>query len=200
MGGTKMRIERLSSHQFEIFLTFDDLKERGFTKEDIWIDVDGVRNLFSDMMYEASDELGFELYGNLLIQVHLKQAQGMHVIVTQKSEDIELDGDILEMKVTLNESREMIFVFNDFEHIIEVSSYLLSISMTGGEVYYLDGAYFMLIEEDDLNKNNKEDVIAIMSEFSSSSIITSYRLKEYGKPIITSNAVKVIQSNFFKKR
>src|SRR5699024_276631 len=98
---------------------FDDLKERGFTKEDIWIDVDGVRNLFSDMMYEASDELGFELYGNLLIQVHLKQAQGMHVIVTQKSGDIELDGDILEMKVTLNESRELIFIFNDLNILLK---------------------------------------------------------------------------------
>src|SRR5699024_12779225 len=98
------------------------------------------------MMYEASDELGFELYGNLLIQVHLKQAQGMHVIVTQKSGDIELDGDILEMKVTLNESRELIFIFNDFEHIIEVYHYLLLFSITDVELYYFFVYYFIIID------------------------------------------------------
>ncbi len=79
-----MRIERVSDNQFTIFLTFDDLVDRGFTKEDLWYDAANVRNLFSDMMYEASTELGFELEGVLLVQVHLMQAQGMHVVVTQK--------------------------------------------------------------------------------------------------------------------
>ncbi|HLQ71503.1 MAG TPA: adaptor protein MecA, partial [Bacillota bacterium] len=65
-----MRVERVSNSQFTIFLTFDDLMERGFTKEDLWYDASNVRDLFSDMMYEASIELDFELEGMLIIQVH----------------------------------------------------------------------------------------------------------------------------------
>src|SRR5690625_2854910 len=104
-----MRIERVSANQITIFLTFDDLVERGFTKDDIWHDASNVQSLFSDMMYEASTELGFELEGMLLIQVHLMQAQGMHIIVTQKFDEIDIDMDIdedfIEMKVTLDESK-----------------------------------------------------------------------------------------------
>ncbi|WP_106497384.1 genetic competence negative regulator [Lentibacillus sp. Marseille-P4043] len=192
-----MRIERVSDSQFTIFLTFDDLVERGFTKDDLWEDVTGVRNLFSDMMYEASSELGFELEGMLLVQVHLMQAQGMHVIVTQKIENINWDEDFIEMKVTLDESKELIFSFDEFEDIIQVSSYLLAQSITGGQIYHMNERYYMLLEDVDLNKNNREHVIAIMSEFSSPSIITSTRLMEYGKIIMGTNAVKTIIDTFY---
>src|SRR5699024_11839754 len=101
-----MRIERVSNSQFTIILTFDDLMERGFTKEDLWYDATSVRDLFSDMMYEASTELNFELEGMLIVHVHLMQAQGMHVIVTQKTEEINWDEDYIEMKVTLDRSEE----------------------------------------------------------------------------------------------
>ncbi|WP_042223567.1 genetic competence negative regulator [Oceanobacillus manasiensis] len=194
-----MRIERVSDDQFTIFLTFDDLIERGFTKENLWHDATSVQNLFSDMMYEASSELDFELEGELLVQVHLMQAQGMHVIVTQKFENLDWDEDFIEMKVTLDESKELIFSFSDFENIIQVASYLSQIGISGGQVYFMQGTYYMLLDDNDLEEKNKEDVIAIMSEYSSPSIITSYRLLEYGKQIYVSDAVKNIMKSFYTK-
>lgn len=194
-----MRIERVSDSQFTIFLTFDDLIDRGFTKEDLWHDATNVRNLFSDMMYEASTELGFELEGVLLVQVHLMQAQGMHVVVTQKIENTSWEEDFIEMKVTLDESKEMIFSFKEFEDIIQVASYLSIMNMNGGQVYYMNNRYYMLLHEDELTPINKENIIAIMSEFSSPSIITSHRLKEYGKVIMRKNAVNQIMEIFYDK-
>src|SRR5690625_4304615 len=191
-----MRIERISDDQFTIFLTFEDLVERGFTKDDLWHDASNIQNLFSDMMYEASTELGFELEGMLLVQVHLMQAQGMHIVVTQKFEEIDLDldmdmdDDFIEMKVTLDESKELIFSFDEFEDIIQVSSYLIASSIEGGQVYYLNDHYYMLLDDDDLLDKNREDIIAVMSEFSQPSIVTSHRLAEYGKVIYEANAVK----------
>lgn len=193
-----MRIERVSDSQFTIFLTFDDLIDRGFTKEDLWHDATNVRNLFSDMMYEASSELGFELEGVLLVQVHLMQAQGMHVIVTQKIENSNWDEDFIEMKVTLDESKEMIFSFEEFEDIIQVSAYLSAINMDGGQIYYMDNCYYVLLHEGEITPQNKENVIAIMSEFSSPSIITSHRLKEYGNLIMQENAIKQIMEVFYR--
>ncbi len=194
-----MRIERISDDQFTIFLTFEDLIERGFTKDDLWHDASNVQNLFSDMMYEASTELGFELEGMLLVQVHLMQAQGMHIVVTQKFEefDIDLDEDFIEMKVTLDESKELMFSFREFEDIIQVSTYLGASSIEGGQVYHMGDHYYMLLDDHDLNGKNRENVIAIMSEFSQPSIVTSYRLKEYGKVIYESNAIKHINQDFF---
>jgi len=195
-----MRIERISDDQFTIFLTFEDLVERGFTQDDLWHDASNIQNLFSDMMYEASTELGFELEGILLVQVHLMQAQGMHIIVTQRVEDIDLDFDIdedfIEMKVTLDESRELIFSFGEFEDIIQVSSYLGASSIEGGQVYHMDDHYYMLLDDHDLMNQSRENVIAIMSEFAQPSIVTSHRLKEYGKVIYDTNAVKHINQDF----
>lgn len=171
--------------------------ERGFTKDDLWHDASSVQDLFSDMMYEACDELGLELEGMLLVQVHLMQAQGMHIVVTQNFEDIHWDDDFVEMKVTLDESQELIFSFKEFEHIIQVCSYLNTLSLTEGQIYYLNNRYYMILDENELRDKEKEDVIAIMSEFSEPSIITSYRLKEYGKPILDSEAIKIIMQQFY---
>ncbi|MFS0672697.1 genetic competence negative regulator [Ornithinibacillus sp. 179-J 7C1 HS] len=191
-----MRIERVSSSQFTIFLTFDDLVERGFNKEELLTDATSIQNLFTDVMYEASSELGFELEGKLYVQVYLMQAQGMHVIVTQNADNIDWDEDFIEMKVTLDESRELIFSFDDFESIIQVSSYLNTLSVNGGQIFYMGSRYYMLLRRDELGGNNKENIIALMSEFSNPSIVTSYRLKEYGKIIIKSNAIETIMKAF----
>ncbi len=191
-----MRVERLSSHQFAIFLTYDDLIERGFTSEEIWHDAASVRHLFSEMMYDASDELDMELDGLLLVQVFMMQAQGMHILVTQMN-DFDTDEDYIEMKVTLDESHELIFLFDDFENIIQVASYLSPLGIENGQVYRLEDDYYMLFEDGDLNGVEKESVIAILSEYAQSSIITSHRLKEYGKAIFPTGAVKQLIHHFY---
>src|SRR5690625_7819303 len=117
----------------------------------------------------------------LLVQVHLMQAQGMHVIVTQKYENINWDEDFIEMKVTLDESKELIFSFETFEDIIQVSSYLSAISIAGVQVYFMNERNYTLLDDDDLQNQNKENNIAIMSEFSKPNIITSYHQKNYAK-------------------
>lgn len=192
-----MRVERLSSDQFTIFLTFDDLIERGFTSNDLWHDAASVRNLFSDIMYDASNELDLELDGMLLVQVYLMQAQGMQVIVTQMEDEDNIDEDYIEMKVTLDESHELIFSFSDFEDIIHVASYLSPLGIEGGQVYYLNDQYYMMFEDEDILQLQKENIIAIMSEYSHSSILSSYRLKEYGKEIFKENAVKQLIKQFY---
>jgi adapter protein MecA 1/2 len=191
-----MRIERVSNNQFTMFLTFDDLIERGFTKDDLWYDAKDVRSLFSDMMYEASFELGIELAGSLLVQVYLMQAQGMHVTVTQKIADSDWEDDFIEMKVTLDESSELIFSFSDFEHVIQVSYCLSNLKISGGAIYYMNERYYMLLDKLDLKHNKVEDVIAVMSEYSMPSIITSHRILEYGKMVIDKDAVTQIMSHF----
>jgi len=171
--------------------------ERGFTKEDLWYDASNVRDLFSDMMYEASIELDFELEGMLIIQVHLMQAQGMHIIVTQKMEHINWDEDYIEMKVTLDESRELIFSFADFEDIIQISPSLFTKGINDGKIYYWNKKYYLLFDEEALKDRNTEDMIAILSEFSTPSIVTSHRLEAYGKMIMEQDAIYHIVNIFF---
>ena len=190
-----MRLERLSSDQFKIFLTFDDLIERGLTKEDLWHDLPQMQALFHDIMYEASDELGFELEGVLLVQVHVMQAQGMLIIVTQ-SHMHDDDEDFVEMKVTLDESKELIFLFESFEDLIQLAIHLEQVGIKGGTIYHFEGNYYMHLADRDVLEINREHIIALISEFSSPSILTSYRLIEYGKTIMSDNAVQQLNKYF----
>lgn len=193
-----MRLERLSTNQFRIFLTFDDLIERGLTRDDLWQDLPKVHQLFHDMMYEASDELEFELEGMLLVQVQLLQAQGMLVIVTQSNviDEAEEDEEYIEMKVTLDESNELIFSFPDIEPVIQVGGLLNRIGVTGGTLYYMDERYYLQLTDSDADEHNRENLIAILSEYANPSIVTPYRLEEYGKVIIEKQASRQI-SNYF---
>ncbi len=193
-----MRLEKLSHNKFKIFLTFDDLVERGITRDDLWYDLPRVHQLFHDMMYEATDELGIELFGMLSVQVHLLQAQGMLIVVTQSDQlDEDFDDDYIEMKVTLDESKEMIFAFESFEDIIQVSQHLHHLGVDGGDVHYFEDYYYMRLGEGTLKYQNREHMIAIMSEFASPSTITSHRLTEYGNPIFTELAVQQIINYFY---
>lgn len=192
-----MRLERLSSDQFKIFLTFDDLVDRGLTKEDLWKDLPKMQALFHDMMYEASDELGFELEGVLLVQVHVMQAQGMLIIVTQSHvEDEEDEEDYIEMKVTLDESKELIFLFQSFEDLIQLAIHLDQVGITGGTVYSFEENYYMELTDEEVLDVNREHIIAILSEFASPSILTSHRLIEYGNTIMSQDAVKQLTKYF----
>src|SRR5699024_7216575 len=138
-----MRIERVSNSPYTIFLTIDDVMERGFTTEDLWYDATRVGDLFNDMTSEARTEHNDDLESMLIVHDHLRQAQGMHVIVTQKTEEINWDEDYIEMKVTLDESNELIFAFSDFEDVIQVSFSLFTIGINGGTIYYWNGKYYM---------------------------------------------------------
>lgn len=188
----------MSSEKFKIFLTFDDLLDRGLTKEELWNDLPRVHRVFSDMMYDAGIELGVELNGMLLVQVYLLQAQGMLVVVTKSTEDIDEDEDFLEMKLTLDESKEMIFAFDDFEDVIQAGFHLYALDVKKGDVYLYNDHYYMMLEDEAIIHLDTEQVIALLSEFSSASAITSHRLTEYGQSIMKNDAIDTIYKYFSK--
>lgn len=192
-----MRIERMSNEKFKIFLTFDDLMDRGLSRDELWSDLPRVHRIFSDMMYDAGDELGVELSGVLLVQVYLLQAQGMLVVVTRtESEDVEEDEGYMELKVTLDESEEMMFSFVDFEDVIQAGIQLYRLNVNGGSVYHYNDSYYMLFHEEAICHLDTDQVIALLSEFASATAVTSYRLIEYGKCIMDGNACETINKYF----
>lgn len=110
-----MRLERLNYNKLKVFLTYDDLKERGLTKEDLWTDTFKVKQLFREMIEQASQELNFEPTNSLSVEVFSLQAQGMVVFVTKQYEEETSYGefdedefeDFIEMQVMLDESEDM---------------------------------------------------------------------------------------------
>jgi adapter protein MecA 1/2 len=198
-----MRLERLTIDKIKIFLTYDDLKERGLSKEDLWIDGPKVQDLFREMMVEADDELGFRAEGPIAVEVFSLPAQGMVIIITKGKAENDFDDDyddgFIEMQVTLDESDEVFYEFQSFEDVISLSSRLYPFGITGGILYSFNNKFFLKFEEEDLIGIDEEAFIALLSEFGSPSTITTYRVEEYGKTLMEIEAIYRLFHTFFKK-
>ncbi|CAM3316872.1 MULTISPECIES: genetic competence negative regulator [Paenibacillus] len=199
-----MKIERLSQDKIRIFLTFDDLSERGIQKEEMWQEIPKVYDLFTEMMDQAYSELGFDATGPLAVEVFALPAQGMVVIVTRGKYDHHFGGlseddmpdEIYEMEVTLDESDKIVYVFQDFEVLIEASHMLKDLVDGAGTLYHYMDRWFLYLEPEELQSDKLPAIIAVLAEFGESSSVTEAMLEEYGKKIMPQQAIEVICSHF----
>lgn len=194
-----MRLERLNSDKIKIFLTFDDLEERGLSKQDLWRDLPKVQQLFRDMIVEADDELGFVADGPIEVEVFSLPAQGMVVIVSKSWDSDFIDDDseeFIEMQVILDESFDIMYKFSDFEDVIALSKRLTDIGITAGKLYSFEGLYYLMFEEAEHNTMDYDAFIALLSEYGHPSTMTSYRLEEYGNIIMSEDAVQQLYQYF----
>ncbi|TFI46323.1 adaptor protein, partial [Diaphorobacter sp. DS2] len=139
-----MRLERLNYNKIKIFLTLDDLNDRGLTKEDVLKDSLKWHQLFHEMLEEASEEFGVDIHGSVAVEIFSMQAQGMVMIVTmeeQMDEELLEDG-FIEMQVTVDGSEDILFEFLDFEHVIQMAKSLNSVQIEEGSLYFYKGKYF----------------------------------------------------------
>ncbi|MES9695986.1 genetic competence negative regulator [Bacillus sp. JJ927] len=201
-----MRLERLNYNKIKIFLTFDDLSERGLTKEDLWRNAPKVQQLFRDMMQEANKELGFEADGPIAVEVFSLQAQGMVVIVTKENHEVDTEDEFrdefIEMQVTLDESEHILYEFATLDDVINLSNRLYNLGVTDGKLYTWDDRFYLWIEEEEEEQFQllKADFIAILAEYGNPSTATIYRVMEYGKELMDSQAVEQIYNYFVKKQ
>ncbi|MFE5317141.1 genetic competence negative regulator [Paenibacillus sp. NPDC056579] len=199
-----MKMERLSQDKIRIFLTFDDLTERGIQKDDMWREIPKVHELFSDMMDQAYSELGFEPSGPLAVEVLQLPAQGMVVIVTRGKVDFQSSvetydeevEEMYELEVTLEQSDQISYVFHDFEDLIRMAKVLNPLVTDGGTLFSYKNRWFLLLNADELDESGYQAVIAVLSEFGDAATVTRAVLEEYGKTVIETNAVQVLCSHF----
>ncbi|MFC7442158.1 genetic competence negative regulator [Laceyella putida] len=198
-----MRVERLDGDKIRFFLTLDDLADRGIEKEDMWRDIPKVHELFNDMMEHAYQELGFEVVGPVAVEVFALPAQGMVVVVTRgrapKSEvdEFEQTEDMYELEVTMEESDDIIFRFNDFEDLIQAAVRMKAHVMQGGRLFAYQHRYYLVFGGDmNLSRNQVDTLIAVLSEYGEVSTVTEAMLSEYGKIVCEQDAINQINQYF----
>ncbi|MBA9085386.1 adapter protein MecA 1/2 [Fontibacillus solani] len=205
-----MRIERLGQDKIRIFLTFDDLSERGIQKEDMWQEVPKVHDLFTEMMDQAYNEVGFDATGPLAVEVYALPAQGMIVVVTKGKYDHhhsglgapyddELPEEVYEMEVTMEQSDTILYSFDDFEILIEAAHVLKHMLEDAGRLYKYNGKWVLQLEPEELEEVKVPAVIAVLAEFGEATSVTPAMLEEYGNLVMPENAVHLI-CNHFKRQ
>ena len=193
-----MRLERLTYNKIKFFLTFDDLYDRGLSKEDLGRDSLKWNQLFRDMLDEANEEFGVEFQGTIAVEVFSLQAQGMVMIVTVEETDEEeeaLNDIFIDMQVAVDGNEEILFEFAGLEEVIQLSNRFSSMNVVGGSLYFMNEKYYLVFEGIDLDQENR--IISVLAEYGHPSLVTIHRLIEYGKQIILNNTVETI-STYFK--
>ncbi|MFD0586873.1 genetic competence negative regulator [Paenibacillus sp. GCM10027627] len=202
-----MKIERISGDKIRIFLTFDDLLERGIHKDDMWREPPKLHELFLEMMEQAYTELGFDASGPLAVEVLAMPAQGMVINITRgrrnhaaddrSREDDDMDDDIYDMEVTMEQSDVVMYAFRDFEDVISAAGQLQSSGMTeSGKLYSYNGKWILALEPSQIDSSKHQAVIALLAEYGEATSVTYAMLEEYGKVIMAESAVKEICSHF----
>jgi adapter protein MecA 1/2 len=194
-----MRLERLTVNKIKIFLTSDDLMERGLSKDDIWKDSIKWHQLFHDMLEEASVEFDVEIQGSVAVEIFSLQAQGMIMIITvdenieDEEEEVLFDG-FVEMQVRVEGCENLLYQFESIEDIIDLSHTLTLLKVSGGSLYSYNDRYYLLMNN--IDSSIVEKIAAFLSEYGNPSILSTHLLAEYGNQIIENNAVETIRKYF----
>lgn len=191
-----MKLERISHNKIKIFLTIDDLMDRGVTKEDMLGNSLKVHKLFQDMVEEACESLDFKMNGSIAIEIYSLQAQGLVIIVTKEEDEYLLEDydDVVNLQVKFDEYSEILYVFEDFEDVISLCRLLHAKEIFDSTLYYYNSQYYLLIENVEEHLYNY--IISLASEYGYASTLTLYKVNEYGSCIIEKKAVNVVTSHF----
>lgn len=217
-----MEIERINENTVKFFLSYKDIEERGFTREEVWYNRDKSEELFWEMMDEINEESEFEVDGPLWIQVHAMNS-GIEVTVTRAQttgdeqlsespfEEGDLDKTFRPGDINSEEDRETMpigsksllewaentFYFKEFDDLILLSNqmkkYDVQTSLYSFEnVYYLHVRYNLEL----MNDQQKTDFYSVITEFAMPSNMTIHRLEEYGNLIMASDVFEQIEQYF----
>lgn len=220
-----MEIERINDHTVKFYISYVDIEERGFDREEIWYNRDRSEELFWEMMDEVHREEEFTVEGPLWIQVQALD-KGLEILVTKAQ--LSKDGHKLELPISEDKLRDLpvdariedlldhhldplqdeddsayedrmdfMIKFQDFEDLISLSKRTGLDELTT-TLFFFEGNYYLYTEfdEDEYEDNHIDNVLSILLEYGIETSMTIYRLEEYGKVIMDSNVFSEIRTYF----
>ncbi|MCD7034978.1 adaptor protein MecA [Metabacillus sp. GX 13764] len=214
-----MEIERINEHTVKFYVSYGDIEERGFDRDEIWYNRERSEELFWEMMDEVHEEEDFMIEGPLWIQVQALD-KGLEIIVTRAQ--LSKDGQKLELPIPEDGTEEDIeslvdqdypkassgskdqkeeeiqlkFVirFDDFEDLVSLSK-----TNTGSyenRLYAMDNTYYLYAEFDEQTDDEIENALSILLEYGHESKVSIHRLEEYGKEVMGELALYTIRKHF----
>ncbi len=189
-----MKMERLTNNKIKIFLTVDDLMDRGVTKDDLLGNSLKVQKLFQEMVEEACESLHFKMMGSIAIEIFTLPAQGLIIIITKEEDENLSEEEDFNLRVKYDDCPHILYYFDDFEDVIQLSYHLTNQGILKTTLYSYNEHYYLLIEN--VQENNYNQVLSIAAEYGNASTLTLYRLIEYGTCLIEKKAIQTITSHF----
>jgi len=212
-----MDIERVNENTIKLFITYRDIEDRGYSREEIWYNRAKGEELFWDMIGEINTEEYFDLDGPIWIHVNASE-QGLEVIVTRAnvtdSDPNALFSNFEEHEATIGNkdpfnpfdeddvlnhegiANMSIYKFKDIDEIVPVANRLVEYGLNSS-LYKYENDYYIAIDFSGVNDSaTRQNIRSILNEFLTSSKMTIYRLQEYGTTIMEEDCFETIVHYF----
>ena len=206
-----MDIERINENTLKLFITYSDIEDRGYSREEIWYNRQKGEELFWDLIGEVNTDDYFDLEGPIWIHINASE-QGLEVIVTRASvqsepdemfesleEQSEINSQLRDMENSIFESldkdmgndssnlKDVRFVFKDIDELIPLAKRLINKDIESS-LYKFEEKYYLHIDFSHIESEDEcRNIIYIMKEYIQPSRLTIHRLQEYGTCIIEAN-------------
>lgn len=220
-----LEIERINDNTVKFYISYGDIEERGFDRDEIWYNREKSEELFWEMMDEVHQEEEFMIEGPLWIQVQALD-KGLEVLVTKAQ--VSKDGQKFELPITderlkdipvderieelldqhfntktdddddsYEDNLEFLIAFKDFEDIISLSNRNILEDLST-KLYSFEGKYYVFVEftEEEYDEEDIDNSLSILLEYGHETPLTIHRVEEYGKLIISENVFSEIRRHF----
>ena len=195
-----MKLMKWNEDKLKIYLTLDELLEKGITAEDLKVDCEKVHDIVQEIVNEACREFGFMLAGSIAVEIYsMQQEQGLIMIVS-KDEDYpfcEDDEDVFYSEGCMPDEAKCsaVYTFADIEDVVQMCRVIGKMaSEAKSSLYHIDGLYCMHFKNVVIEAYNH--YIPIIQEYGSLSSHSPVFIENYGKLILKGNAIEAMNEIF----
>ncbi len=221
-----MEIERINENTVKFYISYGDIEDRGFDREEIWYNRERSEELFWEMMDEVHQEEDFGIEGPLWIQVQALD-KGLEILVTRAQ--VSKDGQRFELPIPEDKLKELpvderieelldqhfqikqdqedgevaldfTLKFNDFEDAIALSHRMKNYPLDHLATKFLafENKYFIHINfsEEHFSEEEIDNILSILLEYADESRMTVHRLEEYGKVVVDQQVFETLSAHF----
>ena len=207
-----MKFEKLNENKLRITLNIGDLATKNIDYQSFMSNSIDTQKLFLDMLDEAEKKVGFTTKNYKIMIEALVTSNGDFIVTVTRylPEDVSTSQKKKvfkpKRKITNSTSTKLIYSFNTFDDFCLFcnsldNSVVKNINKISKDIslYLYKNTYFLLVNDINNNFICTKSFINCISEFGTymhNSNILEYELKEYAKPIISNNAVKICLKYF----
>jgi len=219
-------IERVNENTLKLFITYNDIEDRGYSREEIWYNRAKGEQLFWDMIDEVNTEDYFDVEGPIWIHINASEV-GLEIIVTRAH--ILKDGETLDGSSHFDEHKEMfapfgdvgedllsqltqfgdmdeselfmdtdiyVYKFKDIDELIPVAKRITD-ELVDSSLFKYENCYYLVVDFTNADEElNHHDRNAVIKEFLIPSNFTIHRLEEYGEKIMEFNCFETVRKYF----
>lgn len=186
-GGFHMQIERLSTSQFKVFISTQELEERDISSQELNGDQTDWHENFYDLLEEACDTVGVQTNHNVSVELFSLQPHGIFLIITL------LEEEVSQALVDYSHNRNGVFQFQNFEDVVDLSKRIIISNFIYSSLYTMNQKYWLVIQSDEANLSS---LYPLLSEYGEPSTTTQFVLEDYGKRIIDKCAFQELRTWF----